>query len=649
MANSLKWLALAVGCLTIACGGDDASDVTPPGSDSGPNMDGTVPGTDSSRMDAPSPGTDGKAGGMDGSAGTDTGSQKDATSGTDGSAGMDAQSGTDGASKMDGGSGMDASGMDAASKADGASDAASKMDGTSGMDGASGDGASGMDAGTDARSGGDAGPVTGLPVLMYHNDLQRDGHYVDPRMTQTAAASLKIDTSFAGNLTVPTGGVVGTVWSQPLYVPNGVGGKGTFYVADDADNIFALDETTGNIVWSVAIDTPATSYGSGCGNDPGGGSGPGKYIGVTGTPVIDAANRVMYLVAVHAVGSNMPIGTYKIHALSIDSGSEITSPAGWPIDVSTITSASGVKFNVQPQIERGALALVNGYLYVPFGGEDGDCGNYHGWIVSVPVATPSAVTGYTTGTPKAGIWAVGGPASDGTDVFAVTSNGNGGSTWQGNEAVLRFHNGSAFSGATTDYFTPSNWSFLDGNDLDLGGTGAVVVDIAGTTPSKVVLAYSKYGVVHVLDRSNLGGVGTGDGMNGEGVFSMSVTSTQIRNGPVAYSTGGVTYTVFQASCTGGDLLALKFATSGAPSFSQAWCANSGSGGSPMVTTTDAAGSNPIVWMSGGTLTGWDGATGKQVFSGNAISLQNVSKWTTPINVNGRIFVGAGTQLYALTL
>jgi hypothetical protein len=325
--------------------------------------------------------------------------------------------------------------------------------------------------------------------------------------------------------------------------------------------------------------------------------------------------------------------------------------------MSTITSAGGVKFNPQPQIERGALALVNGYLYVPFGGEDGDCGDYHGWVVSVPITNPAGVTGYTTETGKAGIWAVGGLSSDGTDVFAATSNGNGGTVWQGNEAILRFHNGSTFSGATTDYFSPSNWAYLDQFDLDLGGTGPLVIDLAGTTPSSLVVAYGKSGVVHVLNRANLGGVSTGiadaSAPTGEGVFSAQATSTQIRNGPVAYTVTPeagvpVTYTAFQAACTGGDLLALKFATSGTPSYSQAWCANTGSGGSPMVTTTDAAGSNPIVWMSGGSLTGWDGTTGAPVFSGTAISLQNVSKWTTPIDVNGRIFVGAGTQLYALT-
>jgi hypothetical protein len=537
-------------------------------------------------------------------------------------------------------------------------------DGTQGGD-------AGIDAGFDATlspdvsapapdAGGSPSPLDGSPpatdagasVLQYHMNASRDGHYVDPLMTQTAAAGLKIDTSFAGDLTVPAGGTVGSVWSQPLYVANGVSGKGTFYVADDADNVFALDETTGGIVWSTAIDTPATSYGSGCGNDPGGGTGPGSYIGITGTPVIDLPNRTIYLVAVHAMGTAMPIQTYKIHALSIDTGKELASPAGWPIDVSTITSAGMVTFNPQPQIERSALALVNGFLYVPFGGEDGDCGNYHGWVVSVPTANPSGATGYTTGTSKAGIWAVGGVASDGTDVFAATSNGAGGTTWAGNEAVIRFHNGSTFSGATTDFFSPSNWSYLDQNDLDLGGTGPVVVDIAGTTPSQLVIAYGKSGVVHVLDRTNLGGIAAGAATGavtaGQGVYSAQPTTTQIRNGPVVYATGGTTYTAFQATCTGGDLLALKFATTGTPSYAQAWCANAGSLGSPMVTTTDATGSNPIVWMSGGSLSGWDGATGTQVFAGAAIALQNVSKWTTPIDVNGRIFVGAGTQLYALT-
>lgn len=525
------------------------------------------------------------------------------------------------------------------------------------------------DAGSSDDAASPESTDAGASVLQYHKNATRDGHYIDPLMTQEAAAGLKIDTTFAGDLTVPSGGVVGTVWNQPLYVENGVGGQGTFYVADDADNLFAIDETTGAIDWATIIDTPASTYGSGCGNDPGNGlggvTGPATWIGVTGTPVIDLPSRTIFLVAVHSASpvclcdadTSGPIQTYKIHAISIDTGQEVKSPSGWPIDMSTVTSAGGVTFNPQPQIERGALALVNGYLYVPFGGEDGDCGDYHGWVVSVPINNPTAVTGYTTETTKAGIWAVGGLASDGIDVFAATANGGGGTTWEGNEAILRFHDGSTFSGATTDFFSPSNWAYLDEFDLDLGGTGPVVVDIAGTTPSSLVLAYGKSGVVHVLDRANLGGVAAGaTGMavaTGQGVYSAQATTTQIRNGPVAYTVTPeagppVTYTAFQAACTGGDLLALQFATSGIPSYAQAWCANTGSSGSPMVTTTDANGSNAIVWMSGASLTGWDGATGAPVFSGTAISFRNVSKWTTPIDVKGRIFVAGGTQLYALT-
>jgi hypothetical protein len=574
---------------------------------------------------------------------------------------------------LDGGTDSPGQNVDGSSRPDGAS-----QDGTL-ADRAPGSDATSQDSSVDAATT-DAGPVS-ASVLQYHMNASRDGHYVDPLMTPSAAAGLKIDTTFAGTLTLPPGGVAGTVWSQPLYVESGYMSKGTFYVADDADNVFALDETTGGIDWAKAIDTPSTLYGNNgtsaagaaghCGNDPGNGlggtTGALAYIGITGTPVIDLPSRTMFLVAVHATaGTDMPIETYKIHAISIDTGDEVTTPPGWPIDMSTITSAEGVLFNPQPQIERGALALVNGYLYVPFGGEDGDCGDYHGWVVSVPIANPSGITGFTTTTSKGGIWAVGGLSSDGTDVFAATGNGNAGTTWQGSEAILRFTNGSTFSGATADYFTPSDWAWLDNGDpggpgdLDLGGTGPVVIDVAGTTPSNVVVAYGKSGVVHVLNRADLGGVAAGATGQlvtaGQGVYSAQPTTTQIRNGPVAYTSGGTTYTAFQASCTGGDLLALKFATSGVPSYSQAWCANTGSQGSPMVTTTDSTGSNPIVWMTGANssygaanVTAWNGTTGTQIFGMTTmIALQKVSKWTTPIDVKGRIFVAAGTQLYALT-
>src|SRR5271165_3611776 len=69
------------------------------------------------------------------------------------------------------------------------------------------------DGNSGTESGSDAGVGAGASVLMYHKNVTHDGHYIDPLMTPDAAAGVKIDTTFAGNLTVPSGGVAGTVWS----------------------------------------------------------------------------------------------------------------------------------------------------------------------------------------------------------------------------------------------------------------------------------------------------------------------------------------------------------------------------------------------------------------------------------------------------
>ena len=46
-----------------------------------------------------------------------------------------------------------------------------------------------------------------------------------------------------------------------------------------------------------------------------------------------------------------------------------------------------------PQEDRGALALVNGIVYVPYSGYFGDCGSYHGWVVGVDISNPANVGG----------------------------------------------------------------------------------------------------------------------------------------------------------------------------------------------------------------------------------------------------------------
>ena len=64
----------------------------------------------------------------------------------------------------------------------------------------------------------------------------------------------------------------------------------------------------------------------------------------------------------------------------------------------------------------------------------------------------------------------------------------------------------AVSDQTTSYYSPTNWAYLDSLDMDLGGTGPLLVDVPGAMPSELVVALGKDQFTHVVDRNNLGGI-----------------------------------------------------------------------------------------------------------------------------------------------
>jgi hypothetical protein len=312
------------------------------------------------------------------------------------------------------------------------------------------------------------------------------------------------------------------------------------------------------------------------------------------------------------------------------------------------------------QNQRGALLVENGTLYVPYGGNLGDCNNYNGWVIGVPIANPAGAEAWATGSRGGGIWGVGGLASDGIDVFAATGNTFAPATWQQGETILRFRGLPVFTGQTKDYFTPSNWRALDQSDSDLGGSAPLVVDVPGATPSKLVVALGKNGVAYLLDRSNLGGTGTGNGITGEGLVSASVATNGIINAAAVYTTAQGVHVVFNTNSTGvgcpagqsGNLVALLIGAASPPTLGVAWCANNQGRGSPIVTTTDGQ-SEAVVWAVGSTsnrLHGFDGDTGAVVFAGGGAGdvINGVQQLNSPIAVNGRIVVGANNALFAFT-
>jgi hypothetical protein len=505
-----------------------------------------------------------------------------------------------------------------------------------GPDGSTTDGpVIGPDGGPVPDGGGDGGPVVdvGDSVLMRNNHINRDGLYTQPTFTTAGIATLKRDSAFDGTIS-------GNAYAQPLFFDKGPNGKSIVIATTENNQVTALDADTGAVVWQKTVGQNASASGAGCGN-----IGP---LGITGTPAIDPVSRTIFLNA--AIGPGNAISEHEIHALSVDDGTERPN---FPVKAST-ASYQGTNFNPPLENERGALLWLNGNVYVTYGGHAGDCGQYHGWVLSVPYPAGGPIGAYAASiapnTRAAGIWAVGGPASDGTDVFVTTGNTFGSQTWVGQEALLRLQPGAVFSNQTADYWAPHNWLTLDNGDTDIGGTGALLVDVPGATPSKLAVALGKNGYAYLIDRGNLGGIGASQ--NTDGVSNTHVNSGEIINAAASVTTSTGTWVVFHAHAgagagckTGsGDLVALKISATAPPVVSVEWCASSQTQASPFITTSDGS-NDAIVWEPGAHLLGWDVNTGNPVYTGTD-ALANVRKFNTGIAAKGHIYVAGDNKVYS---
>ncbi len=473
-------------------------------------------------------------------------------------------------------------------------------------------------------------------VLQHHKNASRDGLYVDPLITRDVVANTRRQIEFSADLP-------GQVYAQPLYVENGPRGTPVVIVATEENAVLAIDASSGAQVWRSDLDPPAMRSQLPCGNIT-------PVEGVTGTPVADLDWRAIYVAANTNDGG---VVKQKIYALSIDDGSLLQ---GWPVDVPATVTYGGLSFNSPPHGQRGALLIDSGYLYVPYGGKFGDCGQYRGWVVAVPLSDPSSPSAFATDIRGGGIWAPGGVSSDGVAVFASTGNTFGASTWMGGEAVFRLGPGATFSGDPADHFYPSNWRALDARDDDISGVGPLLVDVPDANPSALAVVTGKNGVTYLLDRNNLGGMGTGDGIHGEGVFSDLFINRTVINAPAAFTTASGTYVAMTSSGSGigcptaGNLVVYRITPSTPPTTSVVWCASVSGRYAPIVTTTDGI-SNPVLWtISGNRLRAFDAETGEVLFSGggpgDAMGL--LKPFLAPIAVNGRLFVAGDNQLYAFT-
>ena len=356
-------------------------------------------------------------------------------------------------------------------------------------------------------------------VLTYHYDNTRQGANVN----ETILTPGNVNSTSFGQLF--SYAVDGSVYAQPLYVSAlSIPGQGTHnvvLVATEHDSVYAFDAdsnagTNAGLLWQVNLGPSAPTP------NP---TLPFQIIqpetGITGTPVIDLPSGTLY---VDAFTLENGIYIHRIHALNLADGSEKPfSPVIVSASVSGIGAGStnGVlAFQAQQQLQRSALTLANGILYVAYAGyTDTPIENpFHGWIIGfdasnlqqlpdyVFCSTPNGTTndyGSTAG--DGGIWGGGaGQAVDGNgNLYFGTGDGNfnafpnSNGTEYGN-SIINLSTAGGLSVA--DYFTPYNQAFLRTNDLDVGSGGVMLLpDQPGPYPH-LLIAGGKSQRVYLINR-----------------------------------------------------------------------------------------------------------------------------------------------------
>jgi hypothetical protein len=436
-------------------------------------------------------------------------------------------------------------------------------------------------------------------------------------------------TGYDSTLPAATGATAGWVSATldgSLY-PSPLVYNGLVYEATLNNTVYALNQSTGAIVWSNHLRAPETT-GWSCGNV--------SPQGILGTPVIDASGGRIYVTTLDGTDD-----LYRVEGLNLATGVE---------ELNTVVTTPAPSFDWHIQQQRGALGLFNGYVYVPFGGRWGDCGAYHGFVFAVPINGGAVTNFYATPGQGAGFWSSGGVVVDNSTgkVFETSGNGtssgcnansNGTPVFE-NDAVVRL----SATLAHEDAFIPQDWRLnWCTNDEDLGSASMVLI-----SPTLAFQA-GKWGNGFLVNPQALGGM---DGQRYPTPQPAAYSSVDVclgnhhdaNFGSYAYAAPYV-----YLSCEGSGLVALQVNTS-TPSFSScaascaspSWNAGGFTPGPPIV----AGGAVWAVDIGGAGLYGFDAATGAQIYHSSSFG---VTHFTTPSEAGGQIFVGSDTVVRSFNL
>jgi hypothetical protein len=345
-------------------------------------------------------------------------------------------------------------------------------------------------------------PGRRVSVLTYHYDNSRTG--ANTKETILTPANVN-KTQFGKLFSIP---VESGIYTQPLYVPSlpipGLGTHNVVYVATQHNSVYAFDADNGATLWTVNLG-PYQTLPYGC-EEPG-------DMGVVGTPVIDRSNNTLYAVAATLRSGQL---RHEIHALDITTGAERSYS---PVVIKGSTPGTGYgsvggivtfdSFNTSRELQRPALTLDNGVLYVGFAVS---CDAQfdvpgHGWFFAYNESSLTQKGFFVTSPNGYGgdIWAAGGgpPVDANHNIYFSTGNGDfnvnkGGKDY--GDTLIKL----SPSLSPLDYFTPFDQGNLEANDADLGSGGTLLLPDQTTSPTHLLVTAGKEGRIYVVNRDNLG-------------------------------------------------------------------------------------------------------------------------------------------------
>jgi hypothetical protein len=459
--------------------------------------------------------------------------------------------------------------------------------------------------------------------------------------------------------------VDGQVYAQPLYVPGLKFDKhgrtvkrNMVYVATQNNTVYGYDADRGSLIWHVA------AYNKAMGDKPVPAEDTGSnditpVIGITSTPVIDKSTNTIYVVASVKRGDGASASyAQRLWAFDLKTGAK--KLGGQSIIRATVkgdgtSSVNGrISFDPKLQLQRVALALSRGVVYIGFGSH-GDIGDYHGWLLGYSASNITKQVAVWNNTPDgaaAGIWQSGAaPSVDSNgNLFVMNANGtffaNNGPPDFAQSIVRIPPTGGALLPA--DSFTPFNQNDLTADDVGLGSTGALLLpDQSGPHPHEAVFG-SKEGTIYVVDRDNLGGFDPSTNNvvqviqpgSRKGVFM----TPSYFNGQVFYST------------VGGTLTSLNLRSNGTLASSGKETTQTFSYPGPNPSISANGRSNGIVWITAkrtdgrAILQAYNAATlGDPIYtSGDAgdrdVPGGNYVKFSSPTIADGKVIIGTGNEL-----